>query len=143
LGLERNCGTQFCIDLQTALELRTEEFYLVRGEKLDESGEPGLSSTIVKRRWRGRLLINGAESCEVESEERVWEKSGTGTTYTSYECLLGRNLSRAQATARYHQVKADIRAALPSNAKVGDPPRSHDVFSRTHPFIGMGLEYHR
>ncbi|MBI4737375.1 MAG: sel1 repeat family protein [candidate division NC10 bacterium] len=120
--LEWNCSTQFCMDLQTLLVLRGQNFYLIRGEKVDEiAGKNyvaeafGLVSTIVTKRWRGKLLIGGAESCEVRSEESPID--GPPSTY--YFCTPGRGLSRAEASARFDEVTVEIRAAA---ASTFEPP---------------------
>lgn len=123
--LERTCRTQFCIDLQTLLADRRQNFYLVRGEKLGETTEGpdevlGAILTTVVTRWRGKLLIDGAESCEVQSDRittrKPGEKDGRTETYLYYYCTLRRGLSRSEADAPFDQITAEIRAAFPQNA---------------------------
>ncbi|MBI2088945.1 MAG: sel1 repeat family protein [Deltaproteobacteria bacterium] len=123
--LERNCSTQVCIDLQSLLVLRRDDFYLVRGDKLGETTEGpeevlGDILTTVVTRWKGRLLVSGAESCEVQSHRitvrKPGEKTGRSETYLYYDCILGRDLSQTDAGARFDQITGEIRAAFPPNA---------------------------
>ncbi|OGQ41615.1 MAG: hypothetical protein A3F82_02995 [Deltaproteobacteria bacterium RIFCSPLOWO2_12_FULL_44_12] len=116
--LERNCSTPSCIDLQTLITERSDQFYLLQGESLGQTTEKEdlyeQTFKTVTRRWRGTFSIRDAQNCEVRSKESEL----TSSTKTYYTCSLGKDLSEAETDARFDIVTKDILAATPSSVKI-------------------------
>ena len=97
--LERNCSTQFCVDLQTLLVFGREEgFKALSGGEKEKAPSTG---------WRGKLLVDGATRCKVDDSMRY--------VYTCYFFSPdGRSVTPTEARGRLKKLVQDVLAAVPS-----------------------------